>query len=30
MHCVTNGVSERCTGGNKSFVTFPIPAAQNY
>jgi hypothetical protein len=30
MDCVTNGVTERCTGGNESFVTFPVQAAQNY
>jgi hypothetical protein len=30
MACVTNGVTERCTGGNKSLVTFPLQAAQNY
>lgn len=27
MDCVTNGVTERCTGG---FVTFPIQATKNY
>ena len=30
MDCVTNGVTERCTGGNKSCVTFPIQADQNH
>ena len=30
VECVTNEVTERCTGGNKSFVTFPIQTAENY
>ncbi len=30
MACVTDGVTMDCTGGNKSYVTFPIQAAENY
>jgi hypothetical protein len=28
MACVTNRVTVSCTGGNKSYVTFPLQAAQ--
>jgi TIR domain len=30
MACVTDGVTVDCTGGNQSYVTFPLQAAQNY
>lgn len=30
IDCVTNGVTLSCTGGNRSYVTFPLQAPQNY
>ena len=30
MDCVTDGVTVGCTGGNKSFVTFPMHAVEVY
>lgn len=30
MDCTTDNVTVSCTGGNKSFVTFPMQAVENY
>lgn len=30
IDCITNGVTVDCTGGNKSYVTFPLQAARSY